>query len=142
MTARKIIEALNMFRHPEGGWYCETFRDLAGAPRGHSTAIYYLLEKGDRSHWHRLRDAAEVWHFYAGSPLRLSVSPDGHTVEHFNLGANILDGETPQVVVPANFWQSAVPTGAWSLVGCTVAPAFIFESFEVAPPDWVPAALV
>lgn len=137
MDAQEIIQTLGMQRHPEGGWYVETFRDDNGGARGHSTAIYYLLEKGDRSHWHRVRDAAEVWHFYAGDPLLLKTS-DGKTSESVTLGISLAKGERPQAVVPANVWQSAEPLGAFTLVGCTVAPGFDFNSFEMAPPDWQP----
>src|SRR3546814_14989799 len=79
-------------RHPEGGWYVETFRDVQGETRAHSTAIYYLLEAGDSSHWHRVRDAAEVWHFYAGDPLLLRLS-DGKTTEDIRLGTAFANGE-------------------------------------------------
>jgi predicted cupin superfamily sugar epimerase len=140
MDAADIIRALNMQRHPEGGWYTETFRDEQGSTRGHSTAIYYLLEKGDRSHWHRVRDAAEIWHYYAGDTLKLSISADGVACETFDLGPDLLTGARPQIVVPANVWQSAEPTGEWTLVGCTVAPGFVFESFEMAPPGWKPGS--
>ena len=126
-----------MQRHPEGGWYVETFRDVRDEARAHSTAIYYLLEAGDRSHWHRVRDAAEVWHFYAGDPLLLSVF-DGNKVEEITLGTDIVHGERPQVVVPANVWQAAQPLGRFTLVGCTVAPGFEFASFEMAPSNWTP----
>ncbi len=77
MQAADIIETLGMQRHPEGGWYVETYRDENGGPRGHSTAIYYLLQKGERSHWHKVKDAAEAWHYYAGAPLALHRSKDG-----------------------------------------------------------------
>ncbi|MCK8781227.1 cupin domain-containing protein [Rhizobium sp. NTR19] len=137
MDAQEIIQTLGMQRHPEGGWYVETFRDDNGGARGHSTAIYYLLEKGDRSHWHRVRDATEVWHFYAGDPLLLKTS-DGKTSESVTLGISLAEGERPQAIVPANVWQSAEPLGAFTLVGCTVAPGFDFNSFEMAPPDWQP----
>ncbi|OJF92282.1 cupin domain-containing protein [Pararhizobium antarcticum] len=138
LSARAIIETLKMERHPEGGWYIQTFKDPAGGPRGHSTAIYYLLERGERSHWHRVKDAAEVWHFYAGSPLDLKIAEDGKPEQAFKLGSNILLGETPQIVVPAGWWQSASSRGAWTLVGCTVSPGFDFSVFEMAPPDWQP----
>lgn len=111
MTPSDIIAALAMQRHPEGGWYAETFRDEHGGARGHSTAIYYLLEKGERSHWHKVRDAAEVWHYYAGSPLRLLLSEDGIASTHHTLGLDIAAGARPQVIVPANWWQSAEPLG-------------------------------
>jgi predicted cupin superfamily sugar epimerase len=139
MTPKEIIETLGMARHPEGGWYVETFRDNAGGARGHSTAIYYLLERGERSHWHRVRDAAEVWHHYAGDPLALSLSQDGKAVEVIRLGTDLAAGERPQAVVPAGWWQAAEPLGAWTLVGCTLAPGFDFSAFEMAPPDWTPA---
>ena len=139
MTAGEIIDALGMQRHPEGGWYVETFRDPAGGERGHSTAIYFLLESGDRSHWHRVTDAVEIWHHHAGAPLDLALWRDGDAaVETIRLGADISVGERPQGVVPAGCWQAARSTGAWTLVGCTVAPGFQFSSFELAPPDWEP----
>lgn len=137
-TAAEVIAALGLARHPEGGWYIETFRDTAGGPRGHSTAIYYLLERGDRSHWHRVRDAAEIWHYHAGAPLELSIAEDGKPAETLRLGPDIREGERPQGVVPANWWQSAASLGDWTLVGCTVAPGFDFAAFEMAPPDWRP----
>lgn len=138
LSARAIVEALKMERHPEGGWYIETFRDGAGSPRGHSTAIYYLLERGERSHWHRVRDAAEVWHYYAGAPMALSIAEDGRPGETLKLGPDILSGERPQAIVPAGWWQSAASMGAWTLVGCTVSPGFDFAAFEMAPADWQP----
>jgi len=135
MEPAEIIEALGMQRHPEGGWFVETFRDARGEARAHSTAIYYLLEAGDCSHWHRVRDAAEVWHFYAGDPLLLKISDGGRT-EEITLGTDLAGGERSQAVVPADFWQSARPLGRFALVGCTVAPGFEFASFELAPPGW------
>ncbi len=138
MEPEEIIRTLRMQRHPEGGWYVETFRDAAGGARGHSTAIYYLLQAGERSHWHRVSDAAEVWHFYAGGPLRLRISREGATVETAVLGIDLAKGERPQVIVPANAWQAAEPMGRFTLVGCTVAPGFDFAAFEMAPPDWQP----
>jgi predicted cupin superfamily sugar epimerase len=126
-----------MAEHPEGGWYVETFRDpLQVVGRSAGTAIYYLLQKGERSHWHKV-DAAEIWHFYAGSPLRLGVSRDGKT-QWKALGTDLAEGQFPQIVVPAHAWQSAESTGAWTLVGCTVAPGFEFSGFEMAPPDFNP----
>lgn len=139
MTAAEIVATLGMQRHPEGGWYVETFRDGAGGERGHSTAIYFLLEAGDRSHWHRVRDAAEAWHFHAGAPLLLSVWREGgEQVDEIRLGTDLAAGERPQGVVPAGWWQAAETTGDWTLVGCTVAPGFLFSSFELAPPGWSP----
>ncbi|WP_028748678.1 cupin domain-containing protein [Rhizobium mesoamericanum] len=138
MSPDDIIRVLGMQSHPEGGWYVQTFRDTDGGSRGHSTAIYYLLKAGQRSHWHRVRDAAEVWHHYAGAPLALHRSQDGRRSETLVLGTDILKGERPQAIIPANWWQSAESRGDYTLVGCTVAPGFQFTSFEMAPPDWKP----
>lgn len=139
MQATDIIATLGMQRHPEGGWYVETFRDDAGSERGHSTAIYFLLEEGDRSHWHRVKDAAEIWHFHAGAPLELAIWRDGEdVVERLQLGIDLGTGQRPQGIVPAGCWQAARSTGAWTLVGCTVAPGFLFSAFELAPPGWEP----
>jgi predicted cupin superfamily sugar epimerase len=140
MRPQEIIETLSMQRHPEGGWYVQTFRDDHGGARGHSTAIYYLLEAGERSHWHRVHDAAEVWHYYAGAPLALHRSADGKQSETIVLGIDLLKGERPQAIIPADCWQSAESLGDFTLVGCTVAPGFEFSSFEMAPPDWKPGA--
>lgn len=138
--ARGIIEALGMQPHPEGGWYVETFRDAAGGVRGHSTAIYFLLERGQVSAWHLVKDAVEVWHYHAGAPLELAVSVDAQRVERLTLGPAILSGQRPQGIVPAGAWQSARSLGDWTLVGCTVAPGFDFAAFELAPPGWSPGA--
>lgn len=139
MTAEEVIAALGLERHPEGGAFRETFRDTADRTdeRGHSTAIYYLLQAGERSHWHRV-DAAEVWHHYAGAPLSLHISYDGESLETLHLGPDLLTGQRPQGIVPPHAWQSAESQGDWTLVGCTVAPGFLFEGFELAPPDWAP----
>jgi predicted cupin superfamily sugar epimerase len=137
--ARQIIETLGMEPHPEGGWYVQTFQDIAdGQERSQSTAIYYLLEAGQASHWHRI-DAVEVWHYYAGAPLLLRVS-DGAGIDEHTLGADLALGQRPQVIVPRQGWQSAVSTGEWTLVGCTVAPGFLFSGFELADRDWAPGA--
>lgn len=139
LEAREIIGKLGLQRHPEGGWFVETFRDNPHGGRGHSTAIYFLLEAGQRSHWHRVADAAEVWHWYSGAPLTLQVAPDeSGPVETFSLGPGLENGERPQHVIGAGFWQSAHSTGDWTLAGCTVAPGFEFSSFELAPPGWKP----
>jgi len=139
VTAAEIIAKLGMQRHPEGGWYVETYRDAAGGPRGHSTAIYFLLEAGDVSAWHRVRDAVEVWHFYAGAPLELGMCADGGSVTMLRLGPDLAAGERPQAVVPTDWWQTAKSLGDWTLVGCTVAPGFDFAAFELAPKGWAPA---
>lgn len=138
LAAEEVIARLGLVPHPEGGWYRETFRAPAGAgERGACTLIYYLLRQCERSHWHRI-DAVEIWHHYAGSPLVLRLSQDGRMAETMILGADLARGESPHGVVPAGAWQSAESLGAWSLVGCTVAPAFDFAGFELAPPDWRP----
>jgi predicted cupin superfamily sugar epimerase len=145
LTAKQVIEALNLTPHPEKGYYVETFRDeqTTSKPEGdraHSTCIYYLLEgESGLSHWHRVRDAVEVWHHYAGAPLRLQLAhDDGSPVRDVVLGTDLLAGERPQVVVHRNEWQHALSLGDWTLVGCSVAPAFTFESFEMARPGWEP----
>lgn len=136
-SASQIIRTLGMQRHPEGGWYVQTFKDPAEADgRARSTAIYYLLEAGETSHWHRV-DAVEVWHFYAGAPLRLSISDGTDVVEHV-LGTDLATGQRPQVVVPQGAWQAAASLGEFTLVGCTVAPGFDFAGFELAASDWAP----
>lgn len=140
LTADEIIARLGLQPHPEGGHFRETFRapDAEGAAgRGASTAIFFLLKAGERSHWHRV-DADEVWHHYAGAALELSMSDDGHAVRHLRLGGDFGIGETPQIVVPRGIWQAARSLGNWTLVGCTVAPAFDFAGFELAPPGWQP----
>jgi len=140
MSPEDIISALDMQQHPEGGWYVQTFRDTSGGARGHSTAIYYLLARGQRSHWHRVHDAVEVWHYYAGAPLALHRSEDGTASETLTLGKDLVSGERPQAIIPANWWQSAETLGDFTLVGCTVSPGFEFSSFEMAPPGWKPSA--
>jgi predicted cupin superfamily sugar epimerase len=136
-TAAEIIRQLDLKPHPEGGHYRETFRDprLIGG-RAASTAILFLLKRGERSHWHRI-DAVEIWHYYAGAALKLSVV-DGAAEEIVRLGADIAAGEVPQVTVPARAWQAAESFGPWTLVGCTVAPGFSFEGFKLAPASWNP----
>jgi uncharacterized protein len=136
VTADEIIARLGLEPHPEGGHYRQMFR-APGSGRTASTAIYFLLKSGERSHWHRV-DADEIWHHYAGAPLELSLSTDGKQVRHLRLGTNFALDELPQAVVPTGVWQAARSLGAWTLVGCTVAPAFDFKGFEVAPPGWAP----
>jgi len=137
-SADDVIRLLQLQPHPEGGHFRETFRDTAGVDgRSHSTAIYYLLKRGERSHWHRV-DAAEAWHFYAGAPLRLQIALEFGPSEATTLGVDLAAGERPQAVVPAGAWQAAESLGDWTLVGCTVAPGFAFEGFEMAPEGWEP----
>ncbi|KAL7629084.1 hypothetical protein AAE478_000602 [Parahypoxylon ruwenzoriense] len=141
-SAQEVISALNLKPHPEKGYFIETFRDpqTSSDGRSNSTCIYYLLEgESGLSHWHRVLDAVEVWHYYAGAPLRLSLSwDDGKPVRDVVLGNDILKGEKPQIVVQRGEWQHAQSLGAWTLVGCSVAPAFTFESFEMAKEGWEP----
>jgi uncharacterized protein len=138
-NAADIIARLELRPHPEGGYYRETFRDARaeGCGRSKSTAIYFLLARGERSHWHRI-DAVEIWHYYAGSPLDLQIANENCPPHTVKLGPDIAAGERPQAIVPASGWQSAETTGDWTLVGCTVAPAFEFASFELAPKGWEP----
>jgi predicted cupin superfamily sugar epimerase len=139
MTADDVIGTLGLKPHPEGGYYAETHRiPSSGDQRSPGTAIYYLLGRGDRSHWHRV-DATEIWHFYSGAALELSLSP-GQGVESHVLGPDLSAGQRPQVIVPPGHWQSARSLGEWTLVGCTVSPGFEFSGFEMAAPDWKPAS--
>lgn len=139
LSAADVIAQLGLTPHPEGGHYRETFRDSTADASGRaaSTLIYFLLAHGERSHWHRI-DAAEAWHFYAGSALSLRIAPDDRQPETVVLGNDLLAGQRPQAVVPPQAWQSAQSTGDWTLVGCSVAPGFDFSTFELAPPGWEP----
>ena len=140
-TARNIIDRLGLVAHPEGGWYRETWRAPSEpGVRAAGTAIHFLLEAGQRSHWHRV-DAAEIWLWHAGAPLSLSLADsEAGPVRAIRMGGNVLAGESPQAVVPAHAWQAAAPEGGWALVSCVVVPGFDFAGFELAPPDWAPAA--
>lgn len=140
LTAGEIISHLGLQPHPEGGHYRETFRDprLVEGGRSASTAIYFLLARGEKSHWHRI-DAAEIWHFHAGSALTLRIADDSGE-RAISLGADLAAGQQPQAIVPAHAWQAAESTGDWTLVSCTVAPGFDFATFELAPPGWSPPA--
>jgi predicted cupin superfamily sugar epimerase len=138
LSASDVIRLLELERHPEGGWYRQTFADPGAEGERHlSTAIYYLLEGADVSAWHRV-DAAEVWHWHAGAPLRLRLSHEGKVIDEHILGPDLKAAERPQVVVPRHCWQTAKCLGAWTLVGCTVAPGFQFSGFEMADEDWEP----
>jgi predicted cupin superfamily sugar epimerase len=139
LPAEAIIAALGLQPHPEGGWYRETFRASADGGRSAVTAIHFLLEAGQCSHWHRV-DADEIWCWHAGAPLRLGVAPgdEGPAVWQL-LGGDVLAGQAVQAVVPAGAWQAARADGGWALVSCIVAPGFDFAGFELAPPGWSPA---
>lgn len=139
MDPAALIATLGLARHPEGGWYRETWRETAGGDgRGHATAIYFLLEAGQRSHWHRV-DAAELWLFHAGAAIELRIaSGESGPIETIRLGADIAAGERPQALVPAGWWQAAEAQHGWALLSCVVAPGFDFAGFELAAPDWQP----
>ena len=150
LTASDVVRLLDLKPHPEGGHFRETFRDVPppypppqagegreGVGRAASTAIYFLLARGERSHWHRV-DAVELWHWYAGAPLELEISQNEGRIERVALGNNLASGQRPQAVVPAHAWQAAQTLGDWTLCGCTVAPGFEFKHFELAPQGWVP----
>ncbi len=128
-----LITSLNMTPHPEGGHFAETFR----ADDGSASLIFYLLQQDERSHWHRLTKN-EMLHFYDGDPLKLLLSPDGVSIEEKTLGREAVNNEFYHRVVPKDTWFSMHSTGDWSLIGCTVSPAFSFDDFELAPRDWMP----
>ena len=141
LSADDVIRLLDLQPHPEGGHYVETFRDGGDVtgPRGASSAIYYLLREGEMSAWHRVTDASEVWHWHGGDAMELSVAPfGGGPATTIRLGPDLAAGEGPQGVVPSGDWQTTRLTGTWSLVGCTVAPAFQFDVWELAPEGWGP----
>jgi uncharacterized protein len=140
MTADEVVAALGLAPHPEGGAYRETYRHVpSDGGRGAMTAIYYLLRAGEVSRWHKV-DAAEIWHWYAGAPLALEIAPaKGAAIARIVLGNDLATGQRPQAIVEAGHWQSAKSLGDWTLVGCTVGPAFEFAGFELAPKGWTPA---
>jgi predicted cupin superfamily sugar epimerase len=137
LAAADIVRLLELKPHPEGGHYRETFRDPRVVDgRAASTAIYFLLARDERSHWHKV-DAAEVWHYYAGAPLRLETAADEKSAPTaVILGPQLFLGARPQAIVPAGMWQAAESLGDWTLVGCTVAPGFEFTALELAPKDF------
>jgi len=150
LTAPDVIRLLALEPHPEGGHFRETFRDAPppyppphagegreGVGRAASTAIYFLLARGERSHWHRI-DATNIWHWYAGAPLTLEIAAGTERIERLTLGSDLAAGEQPQAVVAAHAWQAAQSLGDWTLCGCTVAPGFDFSGFELAPEGWSP----
>lgn len=139
MEARDVIAWLRLQPHPEGGHFREIHREAGEAGgRGALTSIYYLLQLGEVSAWHRVTDATEIWNFHAGDPLVLTVSENGHDATAYHLGPDLRVGHHPQVIVPKGAWQTAETLGDWTLVGCAVAPAFSFDGFEMAAPDWRP----
>ena len=137
--ARTLIDALALTPHPEGGWYRETWRaDAPDGERAAATAILFLLEEGQRSHWHRV-DATELWLFHAGSALLIETAPgDGGPVRVARLGLDVPAGEQPQVRIAPGEWQSATADRGWALVSCIVSPGFEFAGFTLAGPGWEP----
>ena len=134
LSAADVVRLLDLEPHPEGGHFRETFRDARRIEGGRaaSTAIHFLLARGERSHWHRL-DAVEVWHWHAGAPLTLAAACEAGPVTRLRLGPDLATGERPQAIVPAHVWQAAESLGEWTLVSCTMAPGFEFSGFELAP---------
>lgn len=137
MTAEEIIARLDLAPHPEGGHFRQTWiADAAPHERPAGTCIYFLLKDGERSHWHRV-DATEIWHYYAGAPLTLSTAErDAGPRRDRILGPDLAAGAEPQLIVPEGHWQAASCPEGWTLVGCSVSPAFRFEGFTLAPPDF------
>jgi len=138
--AHRIIAQLDLAPHPEGGWFRETWRaPSAAGGRDAATAILFLLEDGQKSHWHRV-DAAELWLFHAGTALTLRTAQDGDVSppRAIRLGSDVLAGDQPQHLVKAGEWQAAQASGGWALVACVVVPGFSFEGFELAAPEWAP----
>lgn len=136
MTARQVIETLGLQAHPEGGWYREYWRGPLVAGRATGTSIYFLLERGQRSHWHRI-DASELWLHHAGGPVKLLTARHGAIAEQ-NLGQDMSASQALHALVEPFIWQSATCGGDWALVSCVVTPGFEFSSFELAPPGWEP----
>jgi len=128
-----LIESLKMTPHPEGGHFAETFR----ADDGSASLIFYLLKSDERSHWHRLTKD-ELLHFYDGDPMSVLLSQDGMSIQRKTLGRDAVDNEAYHLIVPKGTWFSMQSTGDWSLIGCTVSPAFAFDDFELAPKGWMP----
>jgi len=138
-TPEQLIEALHLQPHPEGGWFRETWRaDAPPGQRASATAIHFLLEAHQRSHWHKV-DATELWFWHAGSTLSLLIAPENAgPVARTALGSDVLAGQTAQALVPPGHWQAAQPLGGWALVSCVVSPAFEYSGFELAPEGWEP----
>lgn len=141
--AAALIEALGLAPHPEGGWYRETWAasgaiDAPDGARPTATAILFLLQAGERSHWHKV-DADELWFWHAGAPLALRRAPgDAGPVKTIALGPDVAGGQMPQDLIPAGHWQAAEADAGWTLVSCVVSPGFRFSGFTLAPPDWSP----
>lgn len=138
-SPEELITQLGLKPHPEGGWYVETYNDTkTTGERGDLSVIYYLLEKGQSAHWHRVLDADEVWLWHAGFPLTLYSKPDGGAVSKTILGMNAGKGHVPQAVIAKGVWQSASAIDGWALVSCVVTPGFVFDKMEFAPRGFEP----
>jgi predicted cupin superfamily sugar epimerase len=141
VDAHDVIAKLQLEPNPEKGYYRQTFEDAGSiGNRSYSTAIYYLLEgRAGPSYWHRVSDAVEIWHYYAGAPMRLDLSwNNGTATQHQILGGDIFRNQTPQVIIDKGQWQRATSLGNWTLVGTTVAPGFSEEGYELPGPGFEP----
>ena len=127
-TVKSLIEYHKMIPHPEGGHYVEVFKNKD------VSHIYFLLEGHEHSHWHRITKNETV-HFYSGDPLEIYTSKDGEEFETNQIGSN----NNFIYSIEKNTWFAMKPKGKYSLVGCTVAPAFEFKDLELAPKDWKPS---
>ena len=127
----EIIKKLQMIPHPEGGYFKESYRNK------NVSLIYYLLKKNEKSHWHRLTKN-EILHFYNGDPLKLLISKDGKNIEEIILNNIINNDQIFHYIVKARTWFSMESQGEYSLIGCTVAPSFDYDDFELAPKNWKP----
>lgn len=132
------VEHLNLQPHPEGGFFKETYRSEIklqpfenNGERSLSTGIYFLITSGNFSAFHRIK-SDEMWHFYAGSPLTVHIIETDGTYTELNIGLDLVKGQLPQAVVPAEAWFASESSGEYSLVGCTVSPGFDFTDFELA----------
>ena len=143
LPLHQLIEKYNLQPHPEGGWYCQTYKSSEsidahslparfGGRRAFSTAIYFLLEKGNFSAFHRIK-SDECWHFYAGDALHIYVIHQNGRLEIISLGGDPDKGQTFQYIVPANSWFASrpAPGSEYCFVGCTVSPGFEFKDFEL-----------
>lgn len=143
-AALALRDALELERHPEGGWYRETWRaGTRNGERAAGTAIHFLLGAGERSHWHAV-DATEIWCWHAGDSLLLDMAdPDEGNRRTVTMGADVAAGQAPQAIVPAHHWQAARPAdgeAGYTLVTCIVVPGFDFDGFTLAPPGWAPGS--
>ncbi len=137
LTAEDVIRQHALKPHPEGGWFCETFRDATGPHgRAHSTAILFLLKAGEVSRWHKV-DAAELWHWYGGAPLLLEVR-HGRGAPRIPTRPRLAQRGPPACGGAGACLAERAEPRAWTLLGCTVAPGFEFGSFELAPHDFEP----